>query len=308
MINSTLFFVTRRGPDAFQFSPKDSAALPQVMLTMPISSQSPFELIHPGFQCGLIRYALFDFDGTLSLIREGWQGIMIPMMVEILSQTPRHEPKPVLTGMVEDLIGQTTGIQTIFQMNQLCTEIQQRGGAPASPLVYKQMYLDRLGMHIADRLLGLKTGAISAEDQMVPGSRNLLDALRARGVTCYLASGTDDVFVRAEAAALGVMSYFSGIYGARDDAQNQSKKMVIDRLIAENRLHGPELVTFGDGFVEIEDTKSVGGIAVGVASNEAARQGIDEWKRQRLIRAGADLIIPDYRGCDRLLAYLFAEE
>jgi phosphoglycolate phosphatase len=105
-----------------------------------------------------------------------------------------------------------------------------------------------------------------------------------------------------------VAGYFTAIYGARDDHQNQSKKMVINRLIAENRLQGVELVTFGDGFVEIEDTKSVGGIAVGVASNEAARQGIDEWKRQRLIRAGADLIIPDYRSCGQLLSYLFAED
>ena len=143
---------------------------------------------------------------------------------------------------------------------------------------------------------------------MVPGARYLLDSLRARGVTCYLASGTDEVFVRDEAAALGVSAYFSEIYGARDDPQNQSKKMVIDRLIKDNHLHGPELVTFGDGFVEIEDTKSVGGIAVGVASDEARRQGIDEWKRQRLIQAGADLIVPDYRYSDRLLAHLFAEE
>ena len=25
-----------------------------------------------------IKYALFDFDGTVSLVREGWQDIMIP--------------------------------------------------------------------------------------------------------------------------------------------------------------------------------------------------------------------------------------
>jgi len=29
-----------------------------------------------------IKYALFDFDGTVSLIREGWQGIMIPYFAE----------------------------------------------------------------------------------------------------------------------------------------------------------------------------------------------------------------------------------
>jgi len=37
------------------------------------------------------------------------------------------------------------------------------------------------------------------------------------------------------------------------------------------------------------------GYAVGVASNEGERRGIDLWKRERLLRAGAHMIIPDYR-------------
>ena len=45
---------------------------------------------------------------------------------------------------------------------------------------------------------------------------------------------------------------------------------------------------FGDGYVEIENVKAVGGVAVGVASNEKEREGIDQWKRERLIQAGAD--------------------
>jgi phosphoglycolate phosphatase len=84
--------------------------------------------------------------------------------------------------------------------------------------------------------------------------------------------------------------------------------MVIERILNENHLSGPEFVTFGDGYVEIEDTKGAGGVAVGVASDEVNRQGINEWKRGRLIEAGADLIIPDFRQHERLLAYLFAED
>jgi hypothetical protein len=84
--------------------------------------------------------------------------------------------------------------------------------------------------------------------------------------------------------------------------------MVIQRIIRENKLSGPEFVGFGDGFVEIEDTKSVDGTAVGVASNEQTREGIDEWKRERLIQAGADLIIPDFRCSDELIKILFPKE
>ena len=160
---------------------------------------------------------------------------------------------------------------------------------------------------IQDRVAGLKAGRIDPDDLMVPGSRAMLEALRGRGVDCYLASGTDEPYVLDEAAALQVTPYFAGIYGAQDDYKHFSKKLLIDRIIAEHQLTGPEFVAFGDGFVEIEDAKQVDGIAVGVASNEAARSGIDEWKRTRLIQAGADVIVPDFREHAALVAYLFGE-
>ena len=31
---------------------------------------------------GQIQHAVFDFDGTLSMVRDGWQDIMVPMMVD----------------------------------------------------------------------------------------------------------------------------------------------------------------------------------------------------------------------------------
>jgi phosphoglycolate phosphatase-like HAD superfamily hydrolase len=166
------------------------------------------------------------------------------------------------------------------------------------------MYLDRLWERIQWRIAGLKAGELSPEEMMVPGALAMVQALRDQGVTCYLASGTDEPYVLDEAAALGLTPYFAGIYGALDDYQNYSKRMVIERIITGHQLKGSQFVAFGDGYVEIEDTKAVDGIAVGVASNEAARSGIDEWKRRRLIAAGADVIVPDFREHERLLAYL----
>jgi len=262
------------------------------------------EIINPRIPRGHIRHALFDFDGTVSLIREGWQGVMIPMMVKVLLETPRHESEAELYAVVTEFVDRLTGKQTIYQMIQLCEEVRQRGGEPLDPLAYKWMYLDRLWERIKGRVVGLKSGQLTPEEMMVPGAVPMLEAMRTREVTCYLASGTDKVYVLDEAAALGLSPYFARIYGALDDYQNYSKKMVIERILNENHLSGPEFVTFGDGYVEIEDTKAVGGIAVGVASDEANRQGINEWKRERLIQAGADLIIPDFREHERLVTYL----
>jgi phosphoglycolate phosphatase len=264
------------------------------------------EVINRHIERGRARFALFDFDGTISLIREGWQGVMVPMMVEVLLETPDHEGEAGLTHIVTGFVTRLTGKQTIYQMIQLAEEVRKRRGTALDPLEYKREYLHRLWARIEDRVAGLESGRRSPDDLMVPGARDILQALRTRGVICYLASGTDRPYVLNEARALGLPPYFGDhIYGALDDYHNFSKRMVIARILRENHLSGPELIAFGDGFVEIEDTKAVGGIAVGVASNEAARQGIDPWKRERLIHAGADLIIPDFREHEALIEYLW---
>ena len=266
------------------------------------------EIICEDIPRGRIRFALFDFDGTLSLIREGWQDVMVPMMVEVLQrETDTTESAEELTRLVRDYVDRLTGKQTIYQMIQLCEEIQKRGGKPRDPLEYKWEYLHRLWERIKHRVEGLKGGTIAPDEMLVPGSRDLLENLKRRGVRMYLASGTDEVYVLDEAAALKIDHYFEGIYGAIDDYKRFSKAMVIQHIIQAHSLSGEEFVGFGDGYVEIENTKAVGGIAVGVASEEVRREGVNEWKRNRLIGVGADVIVPEFREQATLVAYLFGE-
>jgi phosphoglycolate phosphatase-like HAD superfamily hydrolase len=276
-------------------------------MTMSESPSSPsqfLEIIHP-FPRGQFKFALFDFDGTISLIREGWQKIMIPMMIELLLQTPRHEDEAAITTIVKTFVTELTGKQTIYQMIRLAEEISKRGGTPLDPLTYKTKYHNRLMEHIRSRIHDLEDGKADPADMAVPGSIEFVRRLHDRGVKCYLASGTDEQFVFHEAALLGLPPYFDGIFGAKDDYKKFSKKMVIDQIIQSYHLSGSEFIAFGDGYVEIENTRSVGGVAVGVATNEAERAGIDEWKRNRLIAAGADLILPDFHEADILLNFLF---
>jgi len=257
---------------------------------------------------GTFRYAVLDFDGTLSLIREGWQKIMIGLFAEELSYTPagKEADRAALEGQAREMIFLHTGKQTIYQCIALTEEIARLGGTPMDPQVYKDEYVRRLLLTIDGRLKGLGDGTIAPETLTVPGTFALLDLLARHGVTCYLASGTDEEHVLREAALLGVAKYFGKhIYGAQRDYKTFSKKMVIQKLIAENGLQGATLLGFGDGYVEIENVKEVGGYAVGVASNEAERRGVDAWKRERLIAAGADVIIPDYRDIATLESRLF---
>ena len=267
------------------------------------------EIIRANHPRGQFRFVLFDFDGTLSLIREGWQAVMTRMMVEVLRAVPDSESEATLTALVRELIANTTGKETIYQMMDFRAEVEARGGEALEAKEYKRIYLDRLWERIAHRVAGLKDGSIVRETLMVPGAEALLQGLRARGMTLFLASGTDEAFVKDECTALKLDGYFNGgIYGAQEDYRSFSKKMLIERILREHALQGPELLTFGDGFVEIENTREAQGVAVGVATDEAHCVGVDAWKRERLIKAGADLIVPHFGSAETLLKYLFAED
>ncbi len=267
--------------------------------------EAEVERVNPGIARGSYRSVLFDFDGTLSLIRQGWREIMVPMMVETLGECNSGETADELTSVVADFVDRLTGKQTIYQMIRLGDEVHKRGGPTLDPVAYKHRYHVRLNHHIQDRKDGLRTGAVAAEDLMVPKSLDLLYNLQRRGLTLYLASGTDDVYVKEEATLLGLTRFFENrVYGALDQFRNFSKERVIRDLIDSEGIEGAELLGFGDGYVEIENVKSAGGTAVGVASDEAQRRGVNGWKRERLIQAGADLIVPDFRSQKTLVHYL----
>jgi phosphoglycolate phosphatase-like HAD superfamily hydrolase len=268
--------------------------------------RNSIEVVRPGADARAARVALFDFDGTLSLIRSGWVEVMVPMMVEILAELKSGETEEHLTAVVKEFVGRLTGKQTIYQMFALCEEIRKRGGAPKEPLEYKHQYLDLLMRRIHYRLDDLRSGRSSPDDYLIPGSRALLESLRARGLRLFLASGTDHKFVEDEAALLDVTRYFDGgVFGALDDYKSFSKAILIQRIISGAGVAGHEFLGFGDGYVEIENVKQVGGVAVGVASDEPECRVVDEWKRNRLIGVGADFIVPNFTSHDALLAMLF---
>lgn len=264
------------------------------------------ECIRPGTTAKHTRVALFDFDGTLSLIRSGWVDVMVPMMVEILAETKSGESEDALTEVVREFVGQLTGKQTIYQMIELAGQVERRGGTPQDPLVYKKRYLDLLWQKIEHRVQALESGAASPEDHLIPGSRALLEALKERGYRMYLASGTDEAYMKEEARLLDVARYFDGgVFGALDDYKSFSKAILIKRVIENAGYRGEEFLGFGDGYVEIENVKQVGGVAIGVASDEPDCLTVDEWKRNRLIGVGADYIVPNYLEHEELFAKLF---
>jgi phosphoglycolate phosphatase-like HAD superfamily hydrolase len=256
---------------------------------------------------GTVRHALFDFDGTISLLREGWPEIMAPVCVEVICGDTA--PTPEIEQAVAHMIDETTGIQTIFQMEKLVDMVRAYGLVPESKILdaqgYKKIYLDRLMVPVNERLRRLAAGELTIEQVTVRGAHHMLDLLEKRGVALYVFSGTDRDDVVNEAKQVRAARYFEEIWGAIGSVEDYSKEKVLREIIAQHNLHGNQVMAVGDGPVEIRNVKAEGGIAIGVCSDEKAGHGWDDTKRNRLLKAGADILIPDFAEADKLMAYLF---
>lgn len=255
-----------------------------------------------------ITSVLFDFDGTLSTLRSGWEQVMSPMMHEYLAACPLAPDAETLQKEIDAFIDESTGIQTIFQMKWISNRVKELGGTPLDPWDYKAEYNRRLMLGIEIKKQKLLNGEADAEDYLMKGAKEFLLGLKRNKVTVYVASGTDHPDVVEEAKALGLYELFDEIAGAPLHREDCSKEAVLKRLIEENRLSGSEVCVIGDGKVEIALGKSAGAMTVGLASDEKKRYGIDSVKRERLIKAGADIITGDFWDKDRLFELMGLSE
>jgi len=211
---------------------------------------------------------------------------------------------------VLNFIDLSTGIQTIIQMEGLVQLVDEFDIVPKAEILdkfeYKEIYNTALMQMVNKRIEKLNRGELTVDDYIVKGAVEFLESLKARGVKLYLASGTDRDDVINEAKVLGYSDLFEGeIHGAVGDVSKYSKRMVIDKIIKENRLNGYELLVTGDGPVEIKECHKFEGIALGIASDEVRRYGLNSEKRTRLIKSGADILINDFSQHEKLIDTLW---
>ena len=252
-----------------------------------------------------LKIALFDFDGTLSTLRYGWESIMEPMMLEMISGPTSVDED--LTREIKAYIDISTGIQTIYQMQWLVQSVKRYGrnpGACDDPWLYKAEYNRRLMEIVEKRKADILTGNKSPENYMIKGSENFLAALKENGIEIYAASGTDHPDVINEAEILGLRKYFKDIAGAPPGKAACSKEAILRRLVYGNKLQGMEVAVIGDGKVEIALGREVGAITIGVASIEEMLCGINPVKRERLLKAGAHVITGDFENVGEILNWL----
>ena len=247
---------------------------------------------------GGVDCAVFDFDGTLSKLRAGWETVMEPMMCELIPGE-----KNEVNALVKKYIDDSTGIQTILQMRWLAETVEARAGKALDPWAYKAEYLKRLMIDVETRKQNVKNGVVDADIYKVYECEKFLAALKTQGVKIYAASGTDEKDVKLEAEILGFDKYFDDIKGAVDGSDSCSKEAVLQKLVKTDG----KLLVVGDGKVEIALGREQGALTIGVASNDIIGcndEAFNTQKYERLKNAGAHVIVSDFREYEMLLKWM----
>ncbi|MEQ8784751.1 MAG: hypothetical protein RIC55_00560 [Pirellulaceae bacterium] len=253
-----------------------------------------------------VSHVVFDFDGTLSWLRHGWPGMMLELFRGNFPARPDESDEDIDRMLVEGILS-LNGKPTIFQMRRFVEMVAERGGPALDAEALRQQYQQRLDDAIARRSARIRAGESLPDRYVVHGARRLIEHLCELSLTLVVLSSTDVDRVREEAALLDVARFFEPrIFGGMGDPLKFSKRAVFDRLLSDAGAGGEVLLSFGDGPVEIADTKALDGIAVAVCTDEDDNGGgrCDENKRRELVAAGADVVIPDFRDAPALVDYL----
>ncbi|HEY3289286.1 MAG TPA: PfkB family carbohydrate kinase, partial [Anaerolineae bacterium] len=256
------------------------------------------------------KYAIFDHDGTISTLRQGWETVMESVMVRAITgnrfQSVERSILQLVTGRVHEYIEQTTGIQTIAQMDGLVLLVHEFGLVSDNEKLdawgYKRLYNDALMAMINERIARLRRKELDHDDFIIKGAVEFLQTLCDAAVSLLLFSGTDEADVMREAELLGYAKYFDGgIYGAKPNSRADTKDEILTSLLTSQvgtqidaATLGGKVLVIGDGPVELQLARRYGAVALGIASNEQRRFGLNPSKRRRLIRAGAHILTPDF--------------
>lgn len=261
---------------------------------------SALEIIQPK-RAKKIKAAIFDFDGTLSTLRFGWEEIMLSCLCSVLESEGLYsgERRQELIRFIRE----TTGVQTVFQM-QGFVELLKGWQAKniKDPWYYKDLYNEALMVMVKGRAQNLMEGKYDPSLYRIEGSIEFLTALSERGIRLFIASGTDHEDVVREVKALGFSPFFRDIKGAPHRKMACPKEAAFEEAV---QYCAPgEILMAGDGKVEIALADRKGAWPLGIASNEAERQGVDPVKKERLIAAGAWALTGDFSACTEILEWL----
>ncbi len=221
----------------------------------------------------------------------------------------------IITGTVQRKAELTTGAASIcFDLDGTLTD-------PKSGITRSIRYaLERLGRAVPDevellwcigppllgsfeKLLGDKTEARDAlalyrerfgdiglyENELYPGVREALDALKATGRRLFVATSKPTVYAARIIEHFNLSPYFETVYGSELDGTRTDKTELLNWILEEAKLEPAQTSMVGDRRYDIIGARQNGMSAIGVLYGYGARSELVEAGAARLCARPGDL-------------------
>jgi len=230
-----------------------------------------------------ILVAVIDWDGTISLLREGWQKVMQEFIANYISS---GSPQKKDFDWAKNFIIKTLGENTIDQMLGIIEKsVKNKRKILAEKL--RREYRDILEEKI--RAKRIKQAKNNPDKFIVRGIAQFLEALKKRDIKILVFSGSEQNGkngIGQEARILRLEHYFDGVFGYNGPVRPYNKDNVLKWVIKKYRIKDPsQILVVGDGPKEIKVGKKFGAITIGLMSKNITKE--------ILIKSGADFVVYD---------------
>lgn len=237
-----------------------------------------------------ILAAMIDWDGAISLIREGWQRIMQEYIANFISSGLPQKNDYL---WAQSFIKKTLGENTVEQMLGMIEKAEQNGRNDI-PVSYsekmalaeehRKKYREILEKEVRGKRI--KTAKKNPDKFIVRGMKYLLEELKKRNIKIFVASGSEQEGkggIEEEAETLGLKHYFEAVFGYNGSISPYNKENVVKWILNKYNLDPLQLLVVGDGPKEMKVGKKFGAVTIGLISNNVTRK--------ILLDSGADFIV-----------------
>ncbi len=183
------------------------------------------------------QYAIFDMDGTLIDSMRYWADL-----------AGEYLARKGVTELPADLMDRIAPM-TMTESAALFLALFGLDGTPQS---------------VAAEMNGLIEGHYRADIPLKPGVLEHLMRLRARNVTCCVASATDPALMEACLARLGVLPYFDFLLSCEEVGAGKDRPDVYLEAACRLGAAPHEIAVYEDAYYAAETAKAAGFYTVGV--------------------------------------------
>jgi len=247
---------------------------------------------------GGFKVAVFDWDGTLSLIRAEWPRILSSLIAEIIAGrlSPEDDPVEIIrddTKSVRAYLKETAGAPTLDQIkgylerNNHLEHLKDKDLDRLSR-TWLDEYNRRLNRFVEEEVVP-KAGD-NPEDYRVAGALKFVKKFREQGIKCYVLSGGNEKDLNdTDVPLLGFDGLFELVLGTDGTIERElgsyDKGVGLEWIMKREGIEDPgEVVVIGDGAAEISFARKLG-----IPSVALIEEG-DLIGRQLFLNTGANYV------------------